>query len=145
MVRLSAEVPGTARGPDLPRWHSATGYSAVPTPPKKSSPGCFGCLGIILAVVAALAVIFGAIGANRATHPTDEDKQVESKVAFQEVVKKNLKTPSTASFSNVSASGTDGSYTVTGEVDSQNSFGAMIRNRFTCESDSETVHLTSLG
>jgi hypothetical protein len=44
---------------------------------------------------------------------------------------KKLKAPSTAEFSGTTATG-GGPWTVTGQVDSQNSFGAMIRSPFGC-------------
>jgi hypothetical protein len=141
----SQAQPGDPIFPDGTQLPAAPpGYSAVPTQKKKPT-GCLGCLGVIVAVAVGLTIIFSVIGANRSAHPTDEDKQAESQVACEDVVKKNLKAPSTASFSNETATGTGGAYTVTGDVDSQNGFGAMIRNHFTCESDGSTVHLTSLG
>lgn len=49
-------------------------------------------------------------------------------------VKDRLKSPSTADFSAIDASVGSGihAYVVTGAVDSQNSFGAMVRNSFRC-------------
>lgn len=107
--------------------------------------GCFGFLVIGGILVIVIVIALNVFGSMRASHPTDEDKQAESQVACEDVVKENLKSPSTASFSNETASGTDGQYTVTGDVDSQNGFGATVRSHFTCESDGSTVHLTSLG
>lgn len=49
----------------------------------------------------------------------------------KEFVKDRLKSPSSAEF-DTSHSGTEPVYTVTGTVDSQNGFGAMVRNSFTC-------------
>lgn len=121
------------------------GYSAMPTKPARKPMGCFGFILIAVGVVVAIVIGLSVYGSFRNANPTDSDKQAESQVACEEVVKNNLKSPSTASFSNETATGTAGSYTVTGDVDSQNSFGAMIRNHFTCESDGSTVHLTSLG
>jgi hypothetical protein len=44
-------------------------------------------------------------------------------------VNANLKAPSTASLSST-ARGSDGKYTVTGQVDAENSFGAKVRNSY---------------
>jgi hypothetical protein len=49
-----------------------------------------------------------------------------------------------------SGSGQSGTYTVTGSVDSENSFGAVVRSEFTCEvvfaaGEAKTVRVTSLG
>lgn len=65
--------------------------------------------------------------------PTFEDKQADAKRACQEqFIADRLKAPATAKFSNVTVSGLDGTHTVTGSVDSQNSFGAQVRASFTC-------------
>lgn len=135
--------PVFADGTRLPA--APPGYSAMPTRPAKKPMGCFGFFLIAVGVVVAIVIGLSIWGSYRNAHPTDEDKQAESQVACEDVVKKNLKSPSTASFSNETATGTDGQYTVTGDVDSQNSFGATVRAHFTCESDGSTVHLTSLG
>lgn len=70
-------------------------------------------------------------------------RRIEAWVMAQDFVKQNLKSPSTASFGSlfsdyqspddtVSVLG-NGKYRVRGWVDSQNSFGAMLRTRFTCD------------
>ncbi|WP_104990860.1 hypothetical protein [Deinococcus sp. NW-56] len=53
------------------------------------------------------------------------------------VVRNGLKTPSVAKFAKVNKpvySTVGGVYVVSGEVDSQNSYGAMIRSKFWCSS-----------
>lgn len=55
----------------------------------------------------------------------------------REAVENRLKSPSSAEFSDVQAKQDDSAgtrWTVTGKVDSENSFGASIRNTFTCTS-----------
>lgn len=53
--------------------------------------------------------------------------------ACREAVEDRLKAPSTAEFSDEeSEKAADGEYTVTGAVDSQNGFGAMVRNTYEC-------------
>lgn len=54
-------------------------------------------------------------------------------VACKNLVKNQLKAPSTAKFSETTASGSGASWQSSGVVDSQNSFGAMIRTPFTCQ------------
>lgn len=53
-----------------------------------------------------------------------------------EFVKKNLRSPSTAEFAPIrehyKEKQPDGSYKVSGYLDSQNAFGATIRSRYTC-------------
>jgi hypothetical protein len=52
--------------------------------------------------------------------------------ARQNWIKDQLKAPSTADFSDVETSGI-GPWTVTGVVDAENSFGAMLRSHWTCD------------
>ena len=56
-----------------------------------------------------------------------------AKDACKEWVKDQLKAPSTAEFENVSASSGAGPWTVIGDVDAENGFGAKIRIGWTCE------------
>lgn len=52
----------------------------------------------------------------------------------QQFVEDRLKSPGSADFSSEEATeNSDGSWTVTGDVDSDNSFGASIRNSYTCK------------
>jgi hypothetical protein len=65
-----------------------------------------------------------------------EYTDLDARTDCEGFVKKNLKAPSTAEFAprrdlQISGSGV-GPWTVAGYVDSQNSFGAMIRSRFRC-------------
>lgn len=54
----------------------------------------------------------------------------EYQVAAEDAVKKQLKAPSTADFTDVVVAKQKGVVTVFGKVDAQNSFGAKIRNGF---------------
>lgn len=68
-------------------------------------------------------------------------RQEKAVAACKQSVLTRLKTPSVAKFSPPSEtriSGT-GPYTVTGYVDSQNSFGATLRLDFTCEMSPDGV------
>ena len=51
----------------------------------------------------------------------------------EEWVKAKLKAPSTADFSGQVVSGGPVSWTATGAVDSENSFGATVRSSWSCE------------
>lgn len=96
-----------------------------------------GCGGLALWLIAALfvmVIVFGAIsGGQKSKEPTKS-------TAFymcQEFVSRQLKAPKTADFasmsdSNVSGIGND-TYSVVSYVDSQNSFGAMIRTSYRCK------------
>ena len=62
------------------------------------------------------------------------DRSVEAKSACHQTVRSNLKAPSTAKFSSTVAGHNTraNDYLVTGTVDAQNSFGAMVRSEFQC-------------
>ena len=56
------------------------------------------------------------------------------KTECEKLIKENLKAPASAQFGDWAfTEHTIWSYTATGAVDSQNSFGAMLRSRFTCD------------
>jgi hypothetical protein len=102
-----------------------------------------GCL-IIVGLVAVGCAAFTALG-NENSGPTD----VDAKIMCERFVKDRLKSPGSADFSeenDVTEAG--GSWTVSGVVDSQNSFGALLRNQFSCtvkpRPDGKTWDLVSL-
>ena len=92
---------------------------------KGCGPGCLG----ILAVFAVLAFIGSVTGGDSGDDPETQKYGAES--ACKDWVKDQLKAPSTADFNDVTASGS-GPWTVVGSVDAENSFGAKLRNRWTC-------------
>lgn len=59
--------------------------------------------------------------------------ELDAKRVCEEAVKDRLKAPSTAEFSGASASQVGDEWTVKGDVDSENGFGAMIRDTYTCK------------
>jgi hypothetical protein len=62
-----------------------------------------------------------------------ENDKLDAMGAAQSYVEKQLKSPSTAKFSNMKSTlQYENVFAVEGSVDSQNSFGAMIRNDFSC-------------
>lgn len=61
---------------------------------------------------------------------SSSDNSVEAQIACENRIKDALKSPSTADF-NDDVTGS-GPYKVTGTVDSENSFGAMLRSDFQC-------------
>lgn len=71
-------------------------------------------------------------------NPVVSDRNTISTVYAKEVIKGILKSPSTAQFTDVSAyelSNPKDVWAVNGYVDSQNSFGAMIRNQWEVQLD----------
>lgn len=79
--------------------------------------------GVAIVVVLVISASFGG-------GSSSSDNSVEAQIACENRVKDALKSPSTADFDDeVTGSGP---YTVTGTVDSENSFGAMLRSDFRC-------------
>ncbi len=85
-------------------------------------PGWRGASSIGVVVGGVIAAIAGATGGSFGS-----DQSGAAVVACQDVVKQNLKSPSTASFPNVPSVSGD---IITGEVDSENGFGAQLRASF---------------
>lgn len=86
--------------------------------------------------VVAVAVIAFIATRDPSHEPTAAEQQADAQRACQEkFIPARLKAPATAQFVGVSVSELSGSYAVTGSVDSQNSFGALVRSSFTC-----TIH-----
>ena len=103
----------------------------------------------VLAGVIFFGLIIGAIvwfNASSAHRDTTDDtatlNRIRAEQTCQDLVRDNLKAPSTASFSDMDTSATG--VTIAGHVDAQNSFGAMIRNSFVCTVDLDTHTVTLL-
>lgn len=112
-----------------PSMDSPGAFGAKP-PAKKNSGagwGCLGCLGLV-AVFSAVIWIVSSLGAG------DDDYTMNNKfeaiAQCEAQIESQLKAPSTAKF-NSDATGS-GTWTVTGTVDAENSFGAMIRSEYQC-------------
>lgn len=91
-------------------------------------------------VIPALAVAFlGAIyyenqknGPSEPTDPAVADESRQAERACRQYVEQQLKAPATAKYQTPNTSRDGPEYTVTGTVDSQNSFGALIRTPYRC-------------
>ncbi len=63
-----------------------------------------------------------------------DDPKYDAKVNVEDYVRNHLKSPSTAEFTSVTVSEiNESTYHVQGNVDAENSFGAMTRKEFSCE------------
>lgn len=81
-------------------------------------------LALIVVLCCGLAIFKGCTG--------DSDGNSGALIACKHYVKDRLKSPGTADFSGLSMDGSGSRVTVSGDVDSQNSFGGVVRNSFTC-------------
>lgn len=90
-------------------------------------------IGTTVGVMAACAGCLSSAG-NQPTDPT-----IGATVACEGFVQDQLKSPSSAQFSNESVhgpvAGKPNRYIVVGSVDAQNSFGAQLRNNFGCTTE----------
>lgn len=104
---------------------------AVPTPPASSgvAKGCLtGCL--VVPVVLVLVFVISLIGGGGSDD--DEVNDYAARLQCEDWLKEKLKAPSSAKFVDTVVAGGPSAWTVSGEVDAENSFGAMIRAQWTC-------------
>jgi len=95
---------------------------------KASAPWWWYAVGV--AVLAACGLF---VFQSQHTEPTSEDNSRDAQRACEKnFIPSRLKAPATAKFSGESVSHAGETYTVTGAVDSENGFGALIRASFTC-------------
>jgi hypothetical protein len=87
-------------------------------------------MGLIVPAVAALTL--AACSASPSGYSKSSQGDAGAYNACKTYVKGQLKAPSTASFADHSVTHNGSTYTVTGAVDAENSFGAKIRNTYTC-------------
>lgn len=99
-----------ARAPEVPQWMTWLG----------------------VAVVVAIVLLCSGVFTGGSDEPSDEANAFDAeRVCKDEFIPKRLKAPASAEY-NLDVTGGPTTYTVSGTVDSQNSFGAMIRNDVTC-------------
>jgi len=103
-------------------------------------------VGSFVALVVAFG-IFVAVSGESETESYDANNSVEAIAQCEDLVQSKLKSPSTAQFDSTAKG--FGEWTVTGTVDSENSFGAMLRSEYQCtviiEGESIKRRLDSLG
>jgi len=91
----------------------------------------------IIFAIAATIITKGCEYSNRWEQELATDYKFKAYLRAVDVVEERLKAPSTADFASYNESKViekkDNTYIVTSFVDAENSFGAMIRTRFTCK------------
>lgn len=95
---------------------------------KKKTSGCFSIiLGIVLIII--IIAIFSSDSKDSGSKIPDK---TEAYITAKDYVKQELKAPATAEFSDYTCDeGIDSTYFLNGVVDSQNSFGALLRSNWT--------------
>ena len=90
--------------------------------------------GVVFVVAALAALVFGYNACS--SEDTEPVSEIDALIHSRDCVKKQLKSPSTAAFAPLAESTViktnDSTFTVLSWVDSQNSYGAMLRNAYTC-------------
>lgn len=128
---------GSQRYWDGSRWSETP---APPTPPEatggsekkpdKVAAGCgIGCLAIVGVVVAVF--IYGMFTGD--DEGDDGGGEYGARDVCEQFIEKRLRSPGSAEFSQTEATDNGTSWIVSGAVDSQNGFGALVRNRYDCE------------
>ncbi|ROO51081.1 hypothetical protein EDC02_5945 [Micromonospora sp. Llam0] len=108
-----------------------------PAKPKKKGNPVVGAIAlVVIAGLMALCggIIFTQIG-NSADEPIDPvtaDRSFDAEVMCQEPIKDRLKAPATAEFPPAEVKKNGAIYSVTGDVDAENGFGAKIRTGYKC-------------
>lgn len=97
--------------------------------------GCGTVILVIIAIIAAILMLVTCSGGSSSKSSNDWNTESWAKSYAQIIVKDNLKAPSTAKFCNTAREMTaknlgGAKWRVTGWVDAENSFGAMIRSDF---------------
>jgi hypothetical protein len=117
--------------------------------PRDGGNGCgIGCMVFILTVVV-VSIIGGLSSCGKTPSTNSNNTRFEAVAQCEARVSSMLKAPSTAKFdSQARSSATSTSaWAVTGTVDSENSFGAMLRSNFSCtvaiHGESATVSVDS--
>lgn len=113
----------------------------APVAPKKKR-GVLLALVLVAIVVLASSVVgvLLAAGDDKPAGPVDPlraDESRQAEKACQGFIEKELKAPSTAKYPTPETIKDGPKYTVSGDVDSENSFSAMIRNPYRCIVTSE--------
>jgi hypothetical protein len=120
----------------LESWYEWCGAQNIPAEPlrpptvPKQPMGGFTKFLIASPFILAAAVGLGLLNSSLQSNPDRGNNEFAAAIACEDVVEKQLKSPASAEFSSVATGG--GPWTVQGTVDSQNSFGALVRTTYEC-------------
>jgi hypothetical protein len=87
---------------------------------------------VVGAAIGVLVTVLALGGASDTTPATVPDPSPGAVAACRSGVEARLKSPASAQYSSLTVTRNANGWIVTGAVDSQNSFGAMLRSTFTC-------------
>lgn len=121
----------TGAGYVIESWDGSTARltSAPRTGGEKAVIGCiWGFIGFLVLIIGSCSISMATGGGDE----PDEPDAAIAEVICEQMVEDILKSPSTAEFSNQSASGSGTSWTSSGDVDAENGFGATMRSGYSC-------------
>lgn len=106
-------------------------HALGPTPKRSATPIVLGIVGVVSVILLLWSCVAGS-ASKPDEPPTMSEVRFMAIDTCHEAVTNQLKAPATAKFTNDEAKLAEGGWTVTGSVDSENSFGALIRSSYTC-------------
>ena len=93
-----------------------------------------GGLLVVLLLACCIGGVVKAMAGGGSNDSSSSDRTLEAKSMCETFVKRQLKAPATAKFSDESAAKVSATeYTSGGSVDSENSFGALLRSTYVCD------------
>lgn len=95
-----------------------------PAPPARKRGAGWVVAGVVVIALCAIGFL--------ARPDTGGDAEYSAKIACRDFVKQRLKAPATADFTDEVVNVDGQTYSVTGNVDAENSFGAKLRQTYTC-------------
>lgn len=122
-------------GGDGKRYWDGVAWTDDVPPTAGRNPWTVGCLGLV-AIVVLVSVLGGVFGGDDSGDGGVEGGggRYGAEDVCEQFVENRLKSPGSADFSDTeAATGSGDVWTVSGAVDSENSFGGLVRNTYVCE------------
>lgn len=140
--------PAMTTPPDVPQQFGHPSTWAAPAPAgqqtrpgiptkKPKTPLWFLLIFVPGVLIAFMVAIYYENRSAGPTEPAQADESRQAERACRRYIEQQLKAPATARYPTPSTSKDGPEYTVTGSVDSQNSFGALVRTQYKCMVSSE--------
>lgn len=126
---VEAKIGGA--GFTIDRWEGETAFLSK-SPMSSTSKITLGC--IWSAVILFVLLLGGCVALMSGAGDDDPDKY-DARVSCHTLVKEKLMAPATAKFSNEVESGSGSSWTASGTVEAQNSFGGTVGHSYRCTID----------
>jgi len=123
---VTRQVPDTYEHADEEQVEDEEEADEEQAPTKRKAPAWF--------VIGAVVLVLGCCGFFYFKSTSDEGKpdDLGAQTVCQTFVERRLKAPSTAKFSHAKVTNDGTTWTVSGSVDAENSFGAMLRHNYVC-------------